>query len=173
MAAVVAAFLSRRIGWGTGLLAGIAVAISTDFIDRSRLGSIDHHFLEFPLVLGIVAAVALVHRATNAREALRYGTILGIAMTAALLVQTALLLAGAIVLATVLLATPGGRFARSSAAVGFFLSAPPSSSSTGEGSRPATRTTTGTSGSRTPPRSPPPGPPASHSSGCSTGAPGT
>ncbi|HZI66006.1 MAG TPA: STT3 domain-containing protein [Thermoanaerobaculia bacterium] len=123
VAAVIAAFLSRRIGWGTGLLAGVGVAISTDFIDRSRLGSIDHHFLEFPLVLGIVAAVALVHRATDAREALRNGTILGIAMTAALLVQTALLLTGAIVLATVLLRTPGGRFARWAAAVGFLLSA--------------------------------------------------
>ena len=122
VASVVAAFFSRRIGWGTGLLAGIAVAISTDFIDRSRLGSIDHHFLEFPLVLGIVAAVALVHRATHAREALRSGTILGIAMTAALLVQTALLIAGAIALATVLLRTRGERFARFSAAIGFFLS---------------------------------------------------
>lgn len=123
IAAAVAAFLSRRIGWATGLLAGTAVAISTDFIDRSRLGSIDHHFLEFPLVLGIVCAAALVHRASDAREALRNGTILGIALTAALLVQTALLLAGAIVLATVLVRNRRVRFARSAAASGFLLSA--------------------------------------------------
>ena len=123
VAALVAAFLSRRMGWATGLLAGIAVAISTDFIDRSRLGSIDHHFLEFPLVLGIVAAAALAHRSTDARGALRNGTILGIALTAALLVQTALLLAGSLVLVTVLPRNRRERFARLSTAIGFLLAA--------------------------------------------------
>ncbi len=122
-AAFVAAWLSRRAGWRTGLLAGIALAISTDFIDRSRLGSIDHHFLEFPLVASVVGAVALVCRAGSAREAVGNGAILGLALTLALLVQTALLLAGAIALGAVLLLDRRERFPRLSAACGFFLAA--------------------------------------------------
>lgn len=123
VAAIVAAYLAKRVGREAGLLAGIALAISTDFIDRSRLGAIDHHFLEFPLVLALVAAVALVHRSASGRAALRNGTILGLVVTAALLVQTALLLSGAIVLATVLLRDRRERFPRLSASIGFFTAA--------------------------------------------------
>lgn len=122
-AAFVAAWLSRRAGSRTGLLAGLAVAISTDFIDRSRLGSIDHHFLEFPLVLGVVGAVALVHRSAGAREAARNGAIFGLALTLALLVQTALLVAGGIALVTVLILDGRKRFPRAAAGAGFLLAA--------------------------------------------------
>ena len=123
VAALVAAWLARRVGTGAGLLAGLAVAVSTDFIDRSRLGAIDHHFLEFPLVLALVGAVALVHRSTSRREAVGSGAILGLVLTAALLVQTALLLAGAIVLATVFLRDRRERLPRFSASIGFFTAA--------------------------------------------------
>nr|MDQ5870633.1 hypothetical protein [Acidobacteriota bacterium] len=123
VAAFVAAWLSRRIGSRTGLLAGIAVAISADFIDRSRLGSIDHHFLEFPLVLGVIGAAALVHRSAEAREAVRNGAIFGLALTLALFIQTALVLAGGIALATVLLLGGTRRFPRLAAGCGFFFAA--------------------------------------------------
>ncbi|HEY3172931.1 MAG TPA: STT3 domain-containing protein [Thermoanaerobaculia bacterium] len=121
--AFVAAWLCRRLGAATGLLGGFAVALSTPFFDRSRLGAIDHHFLEFPLVLGIVAATFAVTRATDTRETLRHGALLGLALTISLLIQPALLLVGGIVLISVLLLDPRKSAARASAAFGFALSA--------------------------------------------------
>lgn len=123
VAALVAAALSKRVGWGAGLLAGIAVAISTDFLDRSRLASIDHHFLEFPLVFGILASLVLVHRSASAREAARHGAIFGAALALALLAQTALVLAGGIALATLLPLDRRERFPRAAAGGGFLLAA--------------------------------------------------
>ena len=121
--ALVAAWLCRRLGPATGLLGGFAVAVSTPFLDRSRLGAIDHHFLEFPLVLGIVAATFAVVRATKGRESLRYGALLGLALTISLLIQPALLLVGGIVLIVVLLLDRRNSAARATATFGFGLSA--------------------------------------------------
>ena len=121
--AFVAAWLCRRLGAPTGFLGGLAVALSTPFFDRSRLGAIDHHFLEFPLVLGIVAATVAAAHATRAREALRSGALLGLALTVSLLVQPALLLVGGIVLIVVLLLDPRKSVARATAAFGFALAA--------------------------------------------------
>lgn len=121
--AFVAAWLCRRLDTATGLLGGLSVALSTPFLDRSRLGAIDHHFLEFPLVLGIVAATLAVARATKAREALRSGALLGLALAVSLLVQPALLLVGGIVLIVVLLLDPRKSVSRATAVWGFALSA--------------------------------------------------
>jgi asparagine N-glycosylation enzyme membrane subunit Stt3 len=121
--AFVAGWLCRRLDATTGLLGGFAVALSTPFFDRSRLGAIDHHFLEFPLVLGIVAATFAVARATKARETLQYGALLGLALAISLLIQPALLLVGGIALIVVLLLDPRKSVARATAAFGFALSA--------------------------------------------------
>lgn len=122
-AALVAAWLTKRAGWRAGLLAGIGVAIATDYLDRSRLGAIDHHFLEFPLVLGIVASLALVHRTATGREAVTSGVVFGLALTLGLLVQTALVLAGGIALATLIPLDRRKILPRAAAAGGFLLAA--------------------------------------------------
>jgi asparagine N-glycosylation enzyme membrane subunit Stt3 len=123
VAAFVAAWLSRRFGAATGILAGLGIAFSTYFLDESHLAAIDHHFLEFPLVLGLMASVWVATRATSAREALRDGGILALALTAGLLVQPALLFAAAIAMVAILLLDPRRNFPRAAAACGFFLSA--------------------------------------------------
>jgi hypothetical protein len=122
-AALVAAWVSSRFGRSTGILAGVGIALSTQFIDRSRLGAIDHHFLEFPLVLGFIAATVVTADARSSREAIRAGGLLALALTVALLVQTALLLAAGIVAATILLLERHRAVARLAAASGFFLAA--------------------------------------------------
>jgi len=123
VAALAAAWLSRRFGPAIGLLGGIGIALATDYLDRSRLSSIDHHFLEFPLVAGVVAALWKASRATNAREAVRGGAVLGLALATALLVQTALLLAAGIALLAVLLLDRSEPLPRAAAGAGFLLAA--------------------------------------------------
>jgi asparagine N-glycosylation enzyme membrane subunit Stt3 len=123
VAAFVAAWLARRLGSATGILAGLGIAFSTYFLDESHLGAIDHHFLEFPLVLGLMASVWVATRATSAREALGDGGILAIALTTGLLVQPALLFAAALAMIAVLLLHSRRNFPRVAAACGFFLSA--------------------------------------------------
>jgi asparagine N-glycosylation enzyme membrane subunit Stt3 len=103
VAAAIAGWLTRRRGWATGLLAGAGVALAAYFVDASRLTAIDHHFLEFPLVLGLVVATIALAEATTGRQARVAAGILAFALLIALLVQTAIVLAGAVVLATVLL----------------------------------------------------------------------
>ncbi len=70
--------------WGitSGVVAGCGVALSPYLIGISRIGSIDHHWVEPMLVVAILAAV--VRRSAAG---------LAMAMTAALFVQTALIVA--------------------------------------------------------------------------------
>ena len=123
VAAFVAAWLARRLGAGTGILAGLGIAFSTYFLDESHLAAIDHHFLEFPLVLALMASVWVATRATSAREALRDGGLLALALTTGLLVQPALLFADALAMVAILLLDSRRNFPRVAAACGFFLSA--------------------------------------------------
>ena len=123
VAAFVAAWLARRFRAATGILAGLGIASSTYFLDESHLAAIDHHFLEFPLVLGLMASVWVATRATSARDALRDGGILALALITGLLVQPALLFAAAVALVAILLLDPRRNFPRAAAACGFFLSA--------------------------------------------------
>jgi asparagine N-glycosylation enzyme membrane subunit Stt3 len=120
VAAALAVGMTRRFGSTTGLLAGAGVALSVYFLDKSRLSTIDHHFLEFPLTLGIVAAVVGVARADE-KTTWRYGAILGLALLCALLVQTALLLAAGAALLGVLLLEPRNLPSRAAAGLGFGL----------------------------------------------------
>jgi asparagine N-glycosylation enzyme membrane subunit Stt3 len=121
-AATAAVLLARRSGRAAGLAAGLGLALSPVLLDVSRVASIDHHFLEPPLVVAIVAALVFALGSTDLREALSRGLLFGAVLTCGLLVQTALLFAAAVALAALLLASspiPG----RLSAAAGFAFSA--------------------------------------------------
>jgi asparagine N-glycosylation enzyme membrane subunit Stt3 len=120
-AAVIAGGISLRFGLATGLLGGAGIALSVYYLDKSRLGAIDHHFLEFPLVLGILLAVIAVGRARDGRSALRYGGLLAVAISLALFVQPALVFAAGIALVCVLFSDSSERMPRRAAAFGFGL----------------------------------------------------
>jgi oligosaccharyl transferase STT3 subunit len=121
-AAVIAGRLARR-SLLAGVLAGLGVAVSTYFLDRSRLGAIDHHFLEFPLVLAIAASVGRLNRAGSARIGYRDGALLGIALVVGLLVQTAILIAGILAMIGLLLFAERKTFPFIGGALGFSLAA--------------------------------------------------
>jgi asparagine N-glycosylation enzyme membrane subunit Stt3 len=121
VAAAIAAWMTRRFGPATGLLAGAGVALSVYYLDKSRLSTIDHHFLEFPLTLGIIAAVAAAARARETSAALRAGGMLALALSVALFVQPALILAAGAALFGVLLLERSARAPRAAAGLGFAL----------------------------------------------------
>jgi hypothetical protein len=126
VASLAAAVIAGRLARGNllaGALAGLGVAVSTYFLDKSRLGAIDHHFLEFPLVLGIAASVGRLNRADSARIAYRDGALLGIALVVGLLVQTATLTAGILATIGLLLFGERRRFPFAGAVLGFSLAA--------------------------------------------------
>lgn len=118
-AATAALLVARRSGWIPGLVAGLGLGLSPVLLDVSRVASIDHHFLEPPLVIVVAAAVVFALRASEGRSAVLRGLLLGAALIAALLVQTALLLAAAIALAALFLFPGPSRAGRLSAAAGF------------------------------------------------------
>jgi asparagine N-glycosylation enzyme membrane subunit Stt3 len=120
VAAAIAAWMTRRFGAPTGLIAGAGVALSIYYFDTSRLGTIDHHFLEFPLTLAILAAVVLVSGA-GGKTAFRHGAILGLALVCALLVQPALIVAAAAALFGILMLERSRVMARAAGGVGFAI----------------------------------------------------
>lgn len=105
--AVVTFGVARRYGVAAGATALLVLASPMGLIYQSQLASIDHHFLEGPLIVLIAFAVATLlrgptgelHDAWPARGA----ALLGLSLTAAMFTQTAFLLAAAIALATILL----------------------------------------------------------------------
>jgi asparagine N-glycosylation enzyme membrane subunit Stt3 len=121
-AAVIAGWLARR-NLLAGVLAGLGVAVSTYFLDKSRLGAIDHHFLEFPLVLAVAASVGRLNRADSPRVAYRDGALLGIALVVGLLVQTATVIAGMLAMITLVLFAERKAFVLIGGALGFALAA--------------------------------------------------
>ena len=80
--------LAATLGFAVGPVAGIGIAISPYLINVSRTAAIDHHWIEPALLLLILFATAR-----------RRPLLLGIALTAAMFVQTAFLIAGAIAFA--------------------------------------------------------------------------
>jgi asparagine N-glycosylation enzyme membrane subunit Stt3 len=99
--------LARRSGTIVATITGIALATSPFLVTTSWIGSIDHHFLEPVLTFAIVGATCLGIRAMTRREKIRAGILLGIAVTAAMFVQTALLIAAALAFAVLFFATDG------------------------------------------------------------------
>lgn len=120
-AALIAFGMARRHGAFAGFLTGAGVGFSS--LVTSRIGDIDHHFLEPILLFGIIGATALLRRARRAPDVVRLGSLLGLALMAALFVQTALLIAAAVSLLAVLLLPRDAIAPRWAAALGFGIAA--------------------------------------------------
>ncbi|HEX3069690.1 MAG TPA: STT3 domain-containing protein, partial [Thermoanaerobaculia bacterium] len=88
--------LASVCGETVAILCGVALATSPFLVTTSWIGSIDHHYLEPPLTFAILGATCLALRKTDRRRQLLAGLFLGIAITAAMFVQTALLIAAAL-----------------------------------------------------------------------------
>jgi asparagine N-glycosylation enzyme membrane subunit Stt3 len=99
--------LARRNGTIVATITGIALATSPFLVTTSWIGSIDHHYLEPVLTFAILGTTCLGMRAETRREKIRAGILLGIAITAALFIQTALLIAAALAFAVLFFATDG------------------------------------------------------------------
>jgi len=85
-------------------ITGIALATSPFLVTTSWIGSIDHHFLEPVFTFAILGATCLGIRGSNR---LRAGILLGLAITAAMFVQTALLIAAALAFAMLFFLSDG------------------------------------------------------------------
>jgi asparagine N-glycosylation enzyme membrane subunit Stt3 len=125
--AAAAFLLARRLDPWSGLLGGLAAALAPAFLEASRVGAIDHHFLEPPLLAAIVWAAMRIDGEGGSQARLAQPALLAAALTAALLVQPALLLAAAAAAVAVLFsAAPAGKidaalaFALAAAAVGVY-----------------------------------------------------
>ncbi|MBV8544472.1 MAG: hypothetical protein JO088_06975 [Acidobacteria bacterium] len=99
--------LASRSGTLVATVTGIALATSPFLVTTSWIGSIDHHFLEPILTFAILGATCLGIRAETRREKVRAGILLGLAITAAMFVQTALLIAAALAFGVLFFATDG------------------------------------------------------------------
>jgi asparagine N-glycosylation enzyme membrane subunit Stt3 len=99
--------LMRTCGQLVAILTGIALATSPFLVTPSWIGSIDHHFLEPILTFAILGAACLGIRARTERERISAGVLLGLAITAAMFVQTALLIAAALAFAVLFLWSDG------------------------------------------------------------------
>ncbi len=116
--AIVTGLLAHYSGLRTAIAAGIALAASPFVATPSWIGSIDHHFLEWPLTFAILGATCLALRATNRRAIATAGVLLGLAITAAMFVQTALLVAAALAFVILFFFSDG-----TASAIGFALAA--------------------------------------------------
>jgi asparagine N-glycosylation enzyme membrane subunit Stt3 len=99
--------LARRRGALVATITGIALATSPFLVTTSWIGSIDHHYLEPVLTFAILGAAILAIHAVTRRERIRAGILLGVAITAAMFVQTALLIAAALAFVILFFATDG------------------------------------------------------------------
>lgn len=99
--------LATTCGPVVAILSGIALATSPFLVTTSWIGSIDHHFLEPALTFAILGATCLALRARTRREQIRAGILIGAAITAAMFVQTALLIAAALAFAVLFFAVDG------------------------------------------------------------------
>lgn len=120
---LVAGWIAWRFRSFAGFVGGVGIALSPRFLQVSRLGAIDHHFLEPPLLLGIIGALVWVQGARAARAVAGRGALLGLALILALFVQPALLVAAGLVLLAVLSFDRAASVPRLAACVGFGLAA--------------------------------------------------
>ena len=122
-AALLTAFLAFRSGLAAGLAAGLNLALSPSLVGVSRIGTIDHHFVEPALVLGIAAAAAAsLGGLRRPPSVLGRALLLGLALLVALFVQTATLFAAGLALLAILL-FGRGREPLLAAGLGFALAA--------------------------------------------------
>ncbi|PYQ61412.1 MAG: hypothetical protein DMF58_04945, partial [Acidobacteria bacterium] len=92
-AAVSSIVLAKQFGSRAVLAGGIALATSPFMVTESSIGNIDHHYLEWPLTFAIIALVCGPVSTGRLKPALTHGFLLGIAMTLAMFIQSALLIA--------------------------------------------------------------------------------
>jgi hypothetical protein len=98
---IAVAIFAAALAWRFGAVAGLGVALAPYLIGVSRAGDIDHHWVEPMLIAFIV--VALLRRSV---------WMLAIAMTCALFVQTALIVACGLAFLALWLFDPERRYAR-------------------------------------------------------------
>ena len=123
LVAALAAFLTVRYSTYLGLISGIALATNVPWLDKSRIASIDHHFLEPALVLGILAGVLLLRRASTTRGTVLAGVVFALLLSVALFVQVALITAAGLAMVAVLLMPSQESRSRWAAALGFAVTA--------------------------------------------------
>jgi asparagine N-glycosylation enzyme membrane subunit Stt3 len=88
--------LASVAGEAAAIVCGIALAASPFLVTTSWIGSIDHHFLEPVLTFAILGATCNAMRLRDRRQQIGAGILLGLAIIAAMFVQTALLVAAAL-----------------------------------------------------------------------------
>ena len=88
--------LTSVCGEAVAILCGIALASSPFLVTTSWIGSIDHHFLEPALTFAILGATCVAMQRRARRQLVIAGVLLGVAISAAMFVQTALLVAAAL-----------------------------------------------------------------------------
>ena len=108
-------FVLARSNSLVAILTGTALATSPFLVTTSWIGSIDHHYLEPALTFAILGATCICLRPRNRIVA---GILLGLAITAAMFVQTALLIAAALAFAILFLWSDGA-----AATLGFAIAA--------------------------------------------------
>ena len=101
---VAATVFALRKTWKVATITGIALATSPFLVTTSWIGSIDHHFLEPVFTFAILGATCLAIRGSNR---VRAGILLGLAITAAMFVQTALLISAALAFAMIFFFSDG------------------------------------------------------------------
>ena len=99
--------LARAAGEAAAIVCGVALAASPFLVTTSWIGSIDHHFLEPVLTFAILGATCNAMRFRDRREQIGAGILLGLAIIAAMFVQTALLVAVALAFAILFLWSDG------------------------------------------------------------------
>jgi asparagine N-glycosylation enzyme membrane subunit Stt3 len=103
----IAVFVLARRSATVATILGIALATSPFLVTTSWIGSIDHHFLEPVLTFAILGATCVAIRARTRSGQVRAGIVLAMAITAAMFVQTALLIAAALAFTVLFFATDG------------------------------------------------------------------
>jgi asparagine N-glycosylation enzyme membrane subunit Stt3 len=96
VAGLLAGALARRLGLLAGAVGGAVVALSVPLVANSRVGAIDHHFLESGLLLALLAATLRIASGRPRPAPIVDGLLLALALVAALFVQPALLLGAAL-----------------------------------------------------------------------------
>lgn len=111
--ALAVVIVARAFGIRAALACGIALAASPYAVTLSWIGSIDHHFFEWPLTFAILGATCFALRHTKPALA---GILLGCSITIAMFVQTELLVPAALSFVVLFFLSDG-----KAAAIGFSI----------------------------------------------------
>jgi len=94
--ALVAAWAAHRLGWDAGAALAVALALSSALIAESSIGDIDHHFLEAPLVFGLLANVGRALARPGGLKPALHGALFGLVLIAAMFIRPSLLVPAAL-----------------------------------------------------------------------------